>query len=76
MVYDQNYHNCQLSNIEGATCPRTYMAGIYHNVYKTVCLSEDLLVYSYTACTIRAVWAVDGDRPYYLSKKIYKNSKK
>jgi hypothetical protein len=31
-----------------------------HNVYKTVCLSEDLLVFSYT---IRAVWADDGDRP-------------
>jgi hypothetical protein len=31
-----------------------------HNVYKTVCLSEDLLVFSYK---IRAVWADDGDRP-------------
>jgi hypothetical protein len=34
-----------------------------HNVYKTVCLSEDLLVFS---LTIRAVWADDGDRPLLL----------
>jgi hypothetical protein len=34
-----------------------------HNVYKTVWLSEELLVYSYT---IRAVWADDGDKPLLL----------
>jgi hypothetical protein len=38
-------------------------SGITHNVYKTVWLSEELLVYSYT---IWAVWADDGDRPLLL----------
>jgi hypothetical protein len=38
-------------------------SGWGHNVYKTVCLSEDLLVFSFS---IRAVWADDGDRPLSL----------
>jgi hypothetical protein len=49
---------------EGAQQQLTAMlAGADHNVYKTVCLSEDLLVFSFT---IRAVWADDGDRPLLL----------